>query len=342
VTDVDLLVVGGGPVGLATSILARRAGLSVAVVEPRATPVDKACGEGLMPAAVAELARLGVTVEGRPFVGIRYVSGTGRAVAASFRAGPGLGARRTALQAGLADRAEQLCVHRVVGAVREVVQDPTGVTAGGLRARWLVAADGLHSPVRRSLGLAAPVPAGPARYGLRRHFAVAPWSRHVEVHWGERAEAYVTPVSDGLVGIAVLGPGGSTYDEELAGFPALQARLRGADPATEIRGAGPLRQAASAPRAGRVLLVGDAAGYVDALTGEGVAVGLATARAAVQAIVAGRPQDYPAAWRRATRRYRWSATTLLAVTARPVLRRGLVPAAVRLPQVFGAAVDHVA
>jgi flavin-dependent dehydrogenase len=91
-----------------------------------------------------------------------------------------------------------------------------------------------------------------------------------------------------------------------------------------------------------VLLVGDAAGYVDALTGEGVAVGLATARAAVQAVSTGRPQDYPAAWRRASRRYRWSATALVAAASRPALRRRLVPAAAALPWVFGLAVDHVA
>jgi flavin-dependent dehydrogenase len=92
---------------------------------------------------------------------------------------------------------------------------------------------------------------------------------------------------------------------------------------------------------GRVLLAGDAAGYVDALTGEGVAVGLATAAAAVAAVAAGRPQDYPPAWRRATRRYRWSATALLAVTARPALRRGLVPLASAAPALFGRAIDQV-
>jgi flavin-dependent dehydrogenase len=341
VTDADVLVAGGGPVGLAVAIGARRAGLRVAVVEPRGTPIDKACGEGLMPAAVAELARLGVSVEGRPFVGIRYLA-PGRSVAARFRAGPGLGVRRTVLHAALASRAADLGIVPVAGSVRQVEQDAGGVTAAGLRARWLVAADGLHSPVRRLLGLQVPV-TGPARFGQRRHFEVAPWSRYVEVHWGDRAEAYVTPVSERLVGIAFLGGrDGASYDELLDGFPALVARLRGAEPATEVRGAGPLRQVSRAPRAGRVLLVGDAAGYVDALTGEGVAVGLATAREAVAAIVDSRPADYPAAWRRVTRRYRWSSSALVGVAARPALRRRLVPAASALPAVFGWAVDSVA
>jgi flavin-dependent dehydrogenase len=217
------------------------------------------------------------------------------------------------------------------------------VTAAGLRARWLLGADGLHSPVRRQLGLAgAPDPGRPVRFGLRRHFTVRPWSHHVEVHWGEHAEAYVTPVSAQLVGVAFLtGRHGSSYDELMTGFPALTARLRGAEAATAVRGAGPLWQTVRTPRAGRVLLVGDAAGYVDALTGEGVAVGLATAREAVAAVASGCPGDYPAAWRRVTRRYRWSASALVAVAARPALRRHLVPAAAALPRVFSRAIDHV-
>ena len=340
--DLDVLVAGGGPVGLAAAIRARRAGLAVAVVDPRTDPVDKACGEGLMPAAVRGLAELGVHPEGRPFVGIRYLA-PGRSVASQFRAGPGLGVRRTVLQAALAEAAAAAGVVRMEGTVGRVDQDMTGVSAAGLRARWLLAADGLHSPVRRQLGLERPAPGG-RRYGLRRHYAVRPWSEHVEVHWSEHAEAYVTPVSEGLVGVALLldGDARAPYDEVLAAFPALAARLRGAEAASDVRGAGPLRQVAGAPRVGRVLLVGDAAGYVDALTGEGIAVGLATAEAAVSAVAAGRPEAYPAAWRAATRRYRWSAGALLAVAARPGLRRRLVPAAAALPGLFGLAVDHVA
>ncbi len=339
--DVDVLVAGAGPVGLAAALHARAAGMSVAVVEPRSDPVEKACGEGLMPAAVAALSALGVRPDGRPFDGIRYL-GCGRSVAADFRAGPGLGVRRTTLHAALAERAEAAGVQRVHGSVSEVGQDDAGVTAAGLRAGWLLAADGLHSPVRRSLGLDRPVP-GPRRYGLRRHFAVVPWSRHVEVHWAPRAEAYVTPVADDVVGVALLVGEAhrAPFAELLGDFPALAARLRGAEAVSDVRGAGPLRQAAGSQVAGRVLLVGDAAGYVDALTGEGVAVGLATARAAVEAIAAGRPETYPRAWRRATRRYRWSASALVGVASRPALRARLVPSASAFPGLFGLAVDHV-
>ncbi|MFJ6722849.1 NAD(P)/FAD-dependent oxidoreductase, partial [Streptomyces sp. NPDC091259] len=72
---IDLLVAGGGPAGLATAIHGALAGLEVVVAEPRPTPIDKACGEGLMPGAVHRLAELGVPVAGRDFRGIRYVDG---------------------------------------------------------------------------------------------------------------------------------------------------------------------------------------------------------------------------------------------------------------------------
>jgi len=79
--DTDLLIVGGGPGGLATALHARRQGLSVIVAEPRSSPIDKACGEGLMPGGLAELTSLGVDPAGMPFHGIAYVSEHRRAEA---------------------------------------------------------------------------------------------------------------------------------------------------------------------------------------------------------------------------------------------------------------------
>ncbi|MFE2944184.1 NAD(P)/FAD-dependent oxidoreductase [Streptomyces sp. NPDC059255] len=339
---IDLLVAGGGPAGLATAVHAALAGLETVVIEPRATPVDKACGEGVLPSGVRALAALGLEGPGGPgghtLRGIRYVRGAERAEAA-FDAGPGLGVRRTALHAALARRAEETGVRIVTGRVGEIEQHADGVTAGGLRARWLVAADGLHSPVRRRLGLELPG-RGPRRYGQRRHYRVAPWTDFVEVHWsatGEDGEAYVTPVAPDLVGVAVLSTVRRGYDDHLAAFPELRARLAGA-PAGAVRGAGPLRRRVRHRTAGRVLLVGDAAGYVDALTGEGIALALVSARVAVGCLRAGRPQAYEQAWRALTRRHRLLTEGLLRVAGRPAGARLLVPAAARAPSLFTAAV----
>lgn len=330
--DADVLIVGGGPGGLATALHARARGLSVIVAEPRDSPIDKACGEGLMPGGLAELAALGVDPAGMPFRGIAYSDGK-RRVEARFRDGTGRGIRRTTLHAALAARAKECDTEWLSTKVTSVSQDADGVTAAGIRARYLVGADGLHSAVRRSVGIACTV-GSPRRVGLRKHFHVPVWSDHVEVHWSPFGEAYVTPVEPDLVGVAIL----SADRADLSNFPWLQERLRGAEP-TKERGCGPLRQVVSRRVAGRVLLVGDAAGYEDALTGEGMSLAVKQAAAAVNAIVADRPADYESDWRRITRRYRLLTRGLVLATATRFGKTAIVPAAAALPPVFRLAVN---
>jgi flavin-dependent dehydrogenase len=337
--DADVIVAGGGPIGLAAAIEARLAGLSVIVCEPRPGPIDKACGEGLMPGALTALDRLGAHVDGFAFAGIRYVA-DGSIADHRFRAGPGLGVRRTSLHRALADRARDVGVDIAAVRVTHVSQDANAVAAAGLRARWLLACDGLHSRIRQELGLARTV-SNPRRFGLRRHFRVEPWSEFVEVHWTPSAEVYVTPVSPDLVGVAVLGDRSVDYNAVVR-VTAAGYRLANADRASMLRGAGPLRQATTQRVAGRILLVGDAAGYVDALTGEGIRLGLVQARAAVAAIAAGNPARYETDWRRITRDYRLLTSALVAAGRRPALRSRIVPLASRLPRVYGAIVDRLA
>jgi flavin-dependent dehydrogenase len=179
------------------------------------------------------------------------------------------------------------------------------------------------------------------RFGLRHHYATAPWSDHVEIHWGEHGEAYVTPVEDDLVGVAVLTRRRMSLEDSLTDFPELREHLRGAEVVTSVMGAGPLRQRATRRVSGRVLLAGDASGYVDALTGEGIALGLAHARAAVAAVAAGKPEDYERAWRAASRRYSLLTHALVQSTRPDWARRALVPTAAALPAVFRAAVDEL-
>jgi flavin-dependent dehydrogenase len=237
-----------------------------------------------------------------------------------------------------------------------------------VRARYLVAADGLHSPLRRHLGLDASIPpqspaagrgaaAGrqsswplsrDARYGLRRHYRVRPWTDLVEVYWATGSEAYVTPVAPDTVGVAVLGgiaPRGGAdggYDARLAAFPALQERLREAPPVTRVLGAGPMRQETRRRAAGRVLLVGDAAGYVDALTGEGIGAALAQAEVLVNCLTADRPGDYERAWRRVTRKG-WALTSgLLWSRHHSLLGPRIAPAAQRFPWLFTLIVNQAA
>ncbi|ETW23846.1 NAD(P)/FAD-dependent oxidoreductase [Mycobacterium gastri] len=333
--DTDLLIVGGGPGGLATALHARRQGLSVIVADPRESPIDKACGEGLMPGGLAELIALDVDPAGMPFYGIAYISENRRAEA-RFRSGPGRGVRRTTLHAALAARAKEQDTEWIRTRVTGVVQDAQGVTAAGVRAKWLVAADGLHSTVRRTVGITAK--AGiPRRYGVRWHYRVPVWSEFVEVHWSRWGEAYVTPVEPDLVGVAIL----SRQRPDLAWFPWLAQHLDGAQRG-RARGCGPLRQVVSRRVAGRVLLVGDAAGYEDALTGEGISLAVKQAAAAVRAIVDDRPASYEAAWHRVTRNYRWLTRGLVLASTPALTRRAIVPASALLPSVFERAVNILA
>jgi len=338
-TDADLVIVGGGPVGLSAAIEARLAGLSVVVIEARDGTIDKACGEGLMPGALPLLERLGVTPTGMPLRGVSYRDGR-RVADHRFSNGDGLGVRRLELHDRLTERASSLGVSRVTAKVSTVNQDATGVTVGEVRGRWLIGADGLHSTVRRSTGLEGR--AGRSRrFGLRQHFRVAPWNDLIEVHWSPGVEAYVTPVAPDVVGIAMLGRKGTNFETALAAIPQLASRLTDAEPASSLRGAGPLRQRATRPGAGRVLLVGDASGYVDAITGEGLRLGFEQARVAVQSIVDDAPRAYDAEWRRVTRDFRVLTGGLVAAAGSP-LRGAIVPLAARLPRLYGTVVERLA
>ncbi len=328
----DVLVVGGGPVGLAAAIGARQAGLDVALLEPRRGVLDKACGEGLMPGALGELERLGVSVAiSQSFVGIRYVE-PGRSVAARLRA-PGAGVRRTELHRALSERARAVGVRRLEGRAGPVRQDEAGVETAGQRARWLLGADGLHSPLRRRLGVERSSWRTP-RLGVRRHFRQAPWIDHVEVHLARDAEAYVTPVAPDEIGVALLyrGPRGRRFEDVLAAFPTLRGRL-GA-PCSGERGAGPFARPARRRRVGRALLIGDAAGYLDPLTGEGLHLGLASARLAVDAIGGGRPERYEWAWRRRALAPWLLTDLLLRVRHSRVFAPLLIPALRASPALF--------
>jgi len=338
----DAIVVGGGPVGLATAIALRAKGMTVALFDRATPPIDKACGEGVMPHGVAALRRLGIAPDedcGRPFVGVRYVEPrpAGRVLVAEarFPEGTGLGVRRLQLQLALARRAEQVGVELHWGeAVHGVAHRGIDTEAGRLEARWIVGADGLHSKVRRCAGLEGK-PCHERRFGVRRHYALDAWTDMVEVHWGERGDAYVTPVCGGVVGVAFLAPPGRLRcDELLRGFPALAARLEGARPVSEERGAGPFRQRVKGLVAGNVVLVGDASGYFDAITGEGLSLGFQQAEALADALAEGDPARYVAAHARLKREPYRMIRLLLLLERHPALRRRAIAALAREPRVF--------
>lgn len=354
--DADVLVVGGGPAGLVFATRAAQRGLAVTVLDRARPPVDKPCGEGLMPDGVARLVDLGVRIQdldGQPFRGIRYLDEETPAEG-EFPGEPGLGIRRTRLHRALVRAAESAGVGlrwgtRVQGLVPG--EPGTGRAWWGLRTRegehdadlvapWIVGADGLRSKVRRWAGLDRG-PGRRQRFGVRRHLGVLPWTDRVEVYWAEGCEAYVTPVGSGEVGVAILwSPQGippgerPSFDTLLPRFPLLQERLQGAPVTSRNRGAGPFHQRVRAVHRGRVALLGDAAGYVDALTGEGLSVAFHEAFALVDAIETGDLRAYGRAVQRLRRLPDLLTRLLLLVERRPGLRRRMIRTFAADPRLF--------
>lgn len=326
----DVLVVGGGPAGLAAAIAAAEKGLQVAVVDPHKPPIDKACGEGLLPEAVAALRTLGIQVERAPgfrFAGIQFADEESSA-AARFPEGRAYGVRRTALHQMLVDRASALGVALLWG--KQVTShDSLHARAGGdkLFFRWLVAADGLHSPIRRKAGLNSVWRSvGPqGRFAFRRHYAVAPWSDLVEVYWGEDYQAIVTPTGREEVCVAVFASDRRMRIEStLTRFPELAKRLVGATPSSAEAGSRTMLAQARAVVHGNIALIGDAACSIDGVAGQGLNLAFQSAIHLGEALAREDLRGYTAAHYKVTRMAtRMTQLLLLMASSNWVRRKAL-------------------
>lgn len=349
----EVAVVGAGPSGLAVAIGLRLRGIDVVVAERSHGPIDKACGEGVMPLGVAQLGELGALdhldfTRTAPIRGIRYVNESGASVCATLPEGGGLGIRRVALSEACFARARELGVEIREGRnARWLGRDDSGaqqllIGDEPLSARFLVAADGLCSKLRAAAHLDRGGPRGSRRCGMRRHFRVTPWTDHVEVHFAGDVEAYVTPVGRDEVGVAFLWdearcPHVGGFEEMLRRFPSLAERVEHREASSTSRGAGPLRQRVRGVVADDFALVGDAAGFVDAITGEGISLGMVTAAALVADFAerrGGLLTGYAAAHARVFRSYWLLTNSLLALARRPALRRTTIAMLARRPAVF--------
>jgi flavin-dependent dehydrogenase len=325
IPSTDVFVIGGGPAGLAAAIAARHRGFEVTVADRSQPPIDKACGEGIMPDGVAAARALGISLEAagaRPFRGIRFCD-WGLSVEAPFPQGVGFGMRRTALHELMVERAAQAGVRMMWGAsVTGLERD--GVRVGGqlLRARWIVGADGGNSVVRRWAGLDA-CARDSRRYGFRRHYRVAPWSDFMEIHWGEGCQIYVTPVSDTEVCVVLISSDQrQRLDHVLPCFPLLARRLAAAGAQSSERGGVSASRRLDRVWRGNVALVGDASGSVDAITGEGLCLLFQQAVALADALAVDLSR-YQAAHRRLGRRPELMANLMLLLN-RSVRLRGRV------------------
>lgn len=334
----DLIVVGGGSAGMAAAIRAAQLGLKVIVFDHAGIDYDKPCGEGLMPPGVEALSGLGVVLpEAFPFSGIAYVSKQGQRATATFRSHVrAIGVRRRVLRRAMWERARVLGVQIIEKRVENVTEERDDVLVEGARGRWLCLASGSRDPVLRKLGLQDPTDRSrrARRVGLRRHARIAPWSDCVEVHWSADCELYVTPVSEDVVNIAILSWRAISFDDALKLFPELEKRLRDVVWDDSVAGVSPLAHRSSRLQQRRVFVAGDAAGFIDAMTGEGNTLALQSGIAVAECVVRESAARYRWRWWRIFWRY-WLLTNVsLMLSRNPVMREIAVKCVMRFPKIL--------
>ncbi len=333
----SVLVIGGGPAGLAAAIAARMRGFEVTVTDGAKPPIDKACGEGLLPGTLVALRELGVAIcpgDGQVLRAIRFVDST-NSVEANFSGASGLGIRRTMLHQKMVERAEECGVALLWNTPVTGLSSEGAILGGKIRkAKWIVGADGIHSRVRRWIGLDSTARVE-KRFAQRRHFRVKPWTDCMEVHWSNRAQAYVTPLGNDETCVALISRDPRMrLTDAWSEFPKLASYMRHAEPSSAERGAVTASRRLRHVYRGNVALIGDASGSVDAITGEGLCLSFRQALAFADALSKGKLEDYQRAHRRLARRPHLMGRLLLMLDQRPALRKRAVRILAEDPALF--------
>jgi geranylgeranyl reductase family protein len=303
-------VAGAGPAGAAIATFLRQAGHDVLLLDAARFPRDKICGEGVSPEAWRLLEAMGAAARVRalrpqPLRGMTLVAPDGTSFSGEYgdRREPGFSLRRCALDRALLERAREAGVEaregwRVTdlsfanGEVDGVVAE-IGGDAVRVRARLVVGAEGRRSRVARRLGLLHEHPTL-RKFAVRGYWeGVAGLGDHGEMHVAAGGYCGIAPLSATAANLTFvldereMAPAGGDltgfYLRSLEGrWPRIHARLAGARLLEPARSIGPLALRARALSAPRALVVGDAAGFYDPFTGEGVTLALRSAEIAAE------------------------------------------------------------
>ncbi len=275
----DVAVVGGGPAGAAVAIALGQRGVRVVLYEKARSPRLKPCGEGLLPQGVDALLELTGDLPAAPRVrGLRFIV-NGTSVEADFPSGTGLVVRR--------DRFDRWLLERAAATPNVDVRLGTEYRHAG--ERMVVAADGKRSMFHRRLPA---YPSAPDRVGLSTHVAgLEGLVDRVEVFFHRDGELYVAPTGGGEALVAALFHRASFRRDGiqhlLNAIPEVRARARQVEFTTPMLACSPLGLRVPRLIAPGLLLIGDAAGAPDPITGDGMALALTSAVPAADAIISG-------------------------------------------------------
>ncbi len=307
------------------------------VADGNLPPIDKACGEGLMPHSIAAAARIGIRLpedSGFRFPGVRF-HGEGRMIASEFPQGYGLGLRRIILHEELVKQAHHVGVDMLWGTpVTGIGGNTVQLNGRSVSTRWIIGADGSASRVRRWAGLDS-FSRNSRRFAHRQHFACQPWTDHMEIYWGEACQIYVTPVANNEICAAVISRKPELrLADALKRFPLLEAHLAGVPASSSERGAVTANCGLKNVTRGSVALIGDASGSVDAITGEGLCQAFQQSAALADAIAREDLTHYEKAHRRIGLRPALMADMMLTMDRWPFIRRRALAAMAGQPACF--------
>ena len=283
-----IAIVGGGPVGLFLAIKIKRRGFEVDLYEKGDWPIDKVCGQGILPKGKKLLESIGIQFRNemsQSFEGIEYID---EELKVKGLLNPhAIGVKRKVLSNQLYQIAKESGVnlypgHKIDGAVFIRRDQKVEITVGQntIKYDFLFACDGINSTIRKVLNLDQ-VREKNLRFGARFHADIAPSSKFVQVYWKDSAEAYITPISQTQVEVAFL-----WYDQKTFKKSNLYGQLKNMFPELkkyfdcslgDFKGHGPFKKYSKKLKHHNVFFVGDAYFFLDGITGEGLSIGIRSA-----------------------------------------------------------------